>query len=357
METLQRKYETDMQTWDACASTYERQIVGGHPDILAFEQFEEDCLDRILRFLSSIQDRPVKLMDIGCGSGRLHIRYGAKTKPVTELEQSHPLVSLKMNSPTLAFDPILAGYLGEVWGIDFSQNMIDLAKEKLEKYGLNNPQEMALTFEQGSAFKLQEQPDSILPVAVCLVNSIGVMQGLEGANALFKSMRRAVEAAKGIAIISCYQQEYISSYGLGQYESTMDVSGQPCWMEPDTYATSQFKQVPKRYKLAHNNDDKVLVDVFDSNGNLIKEDHFLYRNSKKTDQTIKTGDINTVSNYKSHWYSFNHIEQLINTHWGIENSFHIKTRDLDIIRAEPAQMAVLDYSGYLKNLFMQWQVL
>jgi SAM-dependent methyltransferase len=261
-----------------------------------------------------------------------------------------------MNSPKLVYDPEIALGLSEVWGIDFSQKMIDLAKEKLQKAGLND-HELALTFEQGSAFELAQQPREVLPIAVCLVNSIGVMQGVEGANALFKSMRRAVEAAKGIAIISCYQQEYIQSYGLGQYESTMDVSGQPVWMLPDTYAIEEFKQIPKQYKLAHSSDDTLAVDVFDSNNKLIKKDHILKRDPEKTRETLKTGDINTYSNYKSHWYSFAHLDELIKNHWGTEHSYHIKTQDLDIIRAEPAQLAILDFGGHLKSILHSWKVL
>ena len=46
MLDLKEKYEKDKTTWDECAATYEKQIVGGHPDILAFENFEED-LDKL----------------------------------------------------------------------------------------------------------------------------------------------------------------------------------------------------------------------------------------------------------------------------------------------------------------------
>lgn len=357
MDSLQKKYELDKQTWDECAEIYERQIVGGHPDILAFEEFEEDFLDRILRYLAEKQNRPLKLMDIGCGSGRLHVRYGAKTQSIAEFPHSHPLLLLKKNSPKLAYDPILAKSLAEVWGIDFSSKMIDLAKEKLQNIGLENYREIKLTLEQGSAFELKEQSDKILPVAVCLVNSIGVMQGAEGANELFKSLRRVVESAKGIAIISCYQQEYIKSYGLGQYESTLDVSGQPVWMEPDTYASAEFKQIPTQYKLAHSKDNKLTLDVFDLNDNLIKNDHILERNSAKTEQTIKTGDIRTYSKYESHWYSHDHIDEFIQDNWETNKSYHIKTQELDIVRAEPAQMAILDFGGYLKGLFELWELL
>ena len=356
MDTLQKKYAIDKNTWDDCAETYERQIVGGHPDIAAFEHFEEDFLDRILSFLCRNQDRPVKLMDIGCGSGRLHLRYGIKTKKLVEPSLNNPLSLVRLSSNHLAYDPVLSKGLKEVWGIDFSQNMIDLAKSKLENVGLDDGSDIALTFETGSAFDLQEESNDVLPVAICLVNSIGVMQGFEGARELFKSMRRAVEKAKGIAIISCYQQEYIESYGLGQYESTMDVSGQPIWMTPDTYVSPDFKQVPKYYKTAHSNENTLAVDVLDDQGKLVKNDYILKRDPQKTALTIESGDINTFSDYKSHWYSFNHIDSFISEHWNPTCSHHIKTKILDAIRAEPAQLAILDCGDHLKPLFDQWDI-
>ncbi|MCJ7801336.1 MAG: class I SAM-dependent methyltransferase [Candidatus Marinimicrobia bacterium] len=350
MNTLKKNYEIDKQTWDKCAETYERQIVGGHPDILAFEQFEEDLLDRIIRLLGRKQKRKIKLMDIGCGSGRLHIRYGAKAHNISELDSTHPLVKLKIQSQNLRFDPDVTKILSEVWGVDFSKKMIDLAHEKIAKAGLNKNNFIKLTLEQGSAFELEEQSDEFLPIAICLVNSISVMQGIKGARNLFKSMRKAVESAKGIAIISCYQQEYIESYGLGQYESTMDVSGQPIWMQPDTYKGPFYELVPKQYKLAHSKNDSIIVDVFDSTGILIKKNHVLTRDPKKTKKIIKTGDIETYSNYNSHWYSYNEIQSLIDRYWDAKHVYHIRTKDLDVLRAEPAQMAILDYSGYLKYM-------
>ncbi|MBD3291248.1 hypothetical protein GF337_20775, partial [candidate division KSB1 bacterium] len=192
MTDLKKKYEIDKQVWDDCAETYERQIVGGHPDIMAFEDFEEDFLDRLLRYLAESQDRPIKLMDIGCGSGRLHVRYGAKSEDISGLPVSHPLLMLKNNNPKLAYDFHIMRGLKEVWGIDFSQNMINLAIEKLKRLKLDQTNHVQLTFDQGSAFELAEESEEVLPVAVCLVNSIGVMQGAEGAIELFKSMRKAV---------------------------------------------------------------------------------------------------------------------------------------------------------------------
>ncbi len=356
MDALKKKYEIDKQVWDDCAETYERQIVGGHPDILAFEDFEEDFLDRMLRYLAETQQRPIKLLDIGCGSGRLHVRYGAKTEDITGLPVTHPLLALKKNNPKLAYDSHIARGLKEVWGIDFSQNMINLALEKLKQLELDQPKNSKLTFDQGSAFELKEESKEVLPVAVCLVNSIGVMQGAKGAMELFKSMRRAVEAANGIAIISNYQKEYVNSYALGQYESTMDVSGQPRWMVPDIYATEEYQQIPRSYKLAHSKDDTLTVDVYRNGCDLVKKGHILTRDPKLTEKVIETGDIDTYSDYQSHWYSYRQMDEWIENYWDASQSWHIKTKMLDALRAEAAQLSILDFGNHLKDLFIKWKV-
>ena len=294
-------------------------------------------------------------MDIGCGSGRLHLRYGTKTTHGDNLKSSHPLNTIKMNRPELCYDPIIAKNLIEVWGIDFSEKMITLAKEKLQSYGLNKENSVSLTFLQGSAFELEEQSTESLPVAVSLVNSISVMQGPQGAIELFKSIRRAVEAAKGIAIISCYQQEYIESYGLGQYESTLDVSGIPWWLIPDTFASARYKHIPKHYKRAYSQYPTLMIDVFDLEGNLIQEDYVLKREPKRTSQVIESGHIRTHTNYESHWYSYKIMDDWMKAHWA-GKMYHIKTKELDSLRAEPAQMAILDCGNHLEDLFHHWEL-
>ena len=354
---LEELYNRDLKTWDGCADTYETHIVGGHPDILAFEEFEEDMLDRMLRFLIGGQDRKIRLMDLGCGSGRLHVRYGLKTSLGEQSEQLRAMACVDGCETATAFDPVIAGGLGEVWGVDFSKCMIELAEKKLASLGLKGEGSVKLALEQGSAFDLEPQPGGILPLAICLVNSIGVMQGHDGAAALFDSMRRAVEKAGGIAIVSCYQQRFVESYALGQYESTMDVSGQPAWLVPDRYASEDYKKVPRRYKLAHSEDDTVLVDVYDAEGELVEKGYLLKRDPDATGKVISTGDISTHSDYRSHWYSFAEIDSLIEAHWGGARSYHIETADLDILRAEAAQMAVFDPEDRLGELFGLWKIM
>ncbi|MFW6136800.1 MAG: class I SAM-dependent methyltransferase [Candidatus Aminicenantaceae bacterium] len=354
MNKLEKQYQKDNLTWDQCAEIYERQIVGGHPDIAAFENFEEDFLDKMLRFLGKSQKRPIKLMDIGCGSGRLHLRYAAKTIKPSRTEKNEALQKFRYNRPFLAYDDILAESLSEVWGIDFSKKMIELARKKMNEAGLDRGLSIKTLFKQGSAFQLEPQPKQFLPVAVCLVNSISVMQGPEGAQSLFKAMRRAVEPAGGIAIISNYQSEFVESHALGQYESTMDVSGQPWWMKPDTYA-SGYKLIPKKYKRSYCRNPRLTVDVYDEKQQLVEKDFILERDPERTRQTVETGHIRTHTNYQSHWYGYAQMEEWAREHWR-KNIYHFPTADLDMIRADAAQFTILDSGDWLKSLFQRWKL-
>lgn len=352
MNDLIEAYHMDKETWDKCADIYEEQIVSGHPDIVAFESFEEDFLDRLLIYLSRNQRRPIKLMDIGCGSGRLHLFFGSKTIKTEYLPQTSPYQRIKNEQSRFSYNHLLAKNLVEIWGIDFSRQMIKIANRKLSEAGFLDNHSIKLSFKEGSAFDLEPEDTNVLPVAVCLVNSIGVMQGPEGAAKIFQSMKHAVENAGGIAIISAFQREYVETYGLGQYESTLDVSGQPRWIVPETYASENYIQVAKDYKLAYSKDSTLTVDVYDTEGNLVKEGHILRRDPKTVEKTIETGKIRTYSNYKSHWYSYLQFENWINKYWP-GKTYHIKTKLIDEIRAKPAQFAIFDpdnnLEGFLKE--------
>ncbi|NJM16748.1 MAG: class I SAM-dependent methyltransferase [Bacteroidales bacterium] len=257
--------------------------MNGHPDVVAYENFEEAFLDQLLVYLTNTMQKPLKLIDVGCGSGRLHTRYGR-------------LVKIPM--------------LEKVKGIDFSPNMLDLARQKIKQAGLTDAFYPSLEFEQGSAFDLKPETETFLPIAVNLINSIGVMQGEQGAQKLFVAMRRAVENAGGIAVISCYQGEYVQQYALPQYESTMNVCGQPVWLKPNNYAAEGYTLVPKGYKRANTYDQSIEVEVY-QNGHLVKPAFFLYRDKEATEHAVRTGRIKTHNRYESNWYSFNQVDQWI----------------------------------------------
>ncbi len=355
MAPLKEKYQDDKKIWDECSLTYEQRIVGGHPDIFAFECFEEVFLDQVLHHLAENFTEPIKLMDVGCGSGRLHLRYGVKTaNPLT-----HPEIHTKAQGIRhhceMMYDPVLAERLHEVWGIDFSSTMIKLADDGIKSIGLEELELPILSLAEGSAFELAAETGNHIPIIVCLVNSIGVMQGPDGAVALFKSMRHAVERAGGIAIISCYRKRFLRSYGLNQYESTMDVSGQPVWVVPDTYATGDYVLQPKAYKRAHCMDPTIPVSVIGRDGNVIESDVLLERDPARTNETLESGHIRTHAGYESNWYSFQQIDEWINEYWG-ENTYHLKAGQLDALRGEPAQLAILDCNRRLPGLLKRWNI-
>ncbi len=326
--------------WDNCSNIYEEKIVNGHPDITAYENFEEDFIDSILKHIIKEKNKLIKLMDIGCGSGRLHIRYYLKT-----MKDNKNNIKEKVN-----FNPVIAKGLKEVWGIDFSKRMIDLAKIKYNKIQKNNHNSLQVTFLCGSAFDIKiKKEDGVVPIIVCLINTIGVMQDLLGAEKLFKTIKEIVDGNDGIAIISCYMKKYLKSFGLGQYESTMDVSGQPKWLVPITYSSN--KLIPKKFKKAFSKDESIFIDVYNDSDVLIKENYALKRDAKLKKKVLKSGRIETYSGYISNWYSFKQIKEWIDAYWGgKKKSYHIKTIKIDAVRAKPGQLAIYDPNGYLKDL-------
>ncbi|MBN2360984.1 MAG: class I SAM-dependent methyltransferase [Deltaproteobacteria bacterium] len=327
-QTLAQLVQRDHGVWEACAPTYEQRIVRGHPDVLAYTAFEEDLLDRLLLYLARDEGREVGLYDVGCGSGRLHLRYGRLwTGAACELSE-----------------PALASRLKVVSGLDFSAQMLELARRKLAAAGMEQLVGTRLLLEQGSAFELAEQPRQPLPLVVALCNTVGVMQGPAGASQFFAALRKAV-AAGGIAMVSCYQREAVAAFALGNYESTMDVSGQPRWLVPADYAGEAFLQVPRYYKRAYDGDPTIAVDVYDRQGNPVREGHLLSRDPEVARETVASGHIRTYSDYESRWYGFEQIERWMAEHWAGASAYHLRGAQLDALRGCPAQLAFLDFSG------------
>jgi len=348
---LQTQYEHDKSVWDACAQAYESAIVLGHPDVTAYEHFEEDLLDRILVYLIRDSGRCVHLHDVACGSGRLHLRYGLKSLDPSSRDPESVACRLQTMHANFQYSPSIAPGLKRVSGIDFSGEMLALARRKLKGAGLADLLDARLFFEQGSAFDLAPFPDEPLPVVVTLCNSIGVMQGLEGACKLFQAMRRSVEAAGGVAIISGYCNEAARDFALGNYESVLDACGQPDWLEPATFASRDYQQRPHAYKRAYDGGDTLVVGVYDNNNAPVKPGHVLRRMPERVAETIATGHIRTYYEYESHWYSSEQFRAWISEWWDEKASWHIAGSDLDALRAAPAQLAIYDPADRLRPFF------
>jgi SAM-dependent methyltransferase len=335
---LAASYRRDRDVWDACAPTYEDQIVHGHPDVQAYLGFEEDLLDRLLLYLVRDCNREIRLHDVGCGSGRLHLRYGRHLMPPTDTRT----------------EPSLAAKLKIVSGLDFSAQMLALAQRKLTATGLAPLIGSRLLLEEGSAFAMAPLPSAPLPVAVALCNTLGVMQGPAGASRLFSSMRHVVEAG-GLAMISCYCADAIETFALGNYESTMDVCGQPRWLTPSDHSAADHVLVPRQYKRAYDRDPTITVDVRTRDGRLVKSGLVLTRDPGVVAETARTGHVRTHTNYESRWYRFEQLEAWIAEHWSGATTFHVLGRAIDALRGAPAQLAFVDFSGLLAGFLERYR--
>lgn len=336
--TLEKRYRDDLVTWDRCAADYERAIVCGHPDVRAYEDFEEDFLDALLRYLLLKGEGPLRLLDAGCGSARIHLRYGLKMSP------SVP------NTPgrDIAYDPLIASGLNGIDGVDFSSEMLDIARQKLSTAGISPRIRNLLRLRQGSAFDPAPEFVKGLPVAMAVCNTIGVMQGPEGARRLFQALRKEVEQEGGIALISAYRHDAVSNYALGNYESTMNVSGQPYWLQPLRFTSRDVVPIPLEMKRAFDSNPTIRVGINRPDGTRLEE-CILKRDPKAVQEVIATGHIRTLWDYESYWYPMDQVAEWIATYWGRLPVWHIDGRQIDALRAWPVQLAILDAGNHLKD--------
>ncbi len=343
MITQPHRYEHDRAIWEQCAITYERQIVRGHPDVTAYESFEHSFIDKLVLFLTRDRSLTLDCYDFGCGSGRIHTLLAPFLKDSSSTSEGKRIHPKK-------------GGLNHVGGIDFSEQMIEIARQNLVSAGLASLYPEYLAFDIGSAFDVEPYTGEHIPLALSVCNSIGVMQGEEGACNLFKVMQRYVKPKNGIALISCYCREAVEGYALGNYESTMDVSGQPCWLTPNSYAKPGNTLVPNCYKRAYDREQTILVDVFNNDNKCIEHNFKLYRNSDAVKKVIETGHIDTYNEYHSNWYSTEKIKDWMREFWEDGTLWHIPGYQLDRLRGEPAQLAVVDYNGAFEPLARNWNL-
>lgn len=341
MTSFTQQYEHDRTIWENCADTYERQIVRGHPDVTGYEAFEHSFIDRLAVHLIRDCGKNIHCYDFGCGSGRIHTLLA-------------PML-FSASSPFPKNSDGNTGHLVHVGGIDFSEQMIQLAHQNLSEHGLQHLCPDFLSFDIGSAFNVPSYKGDATPFAVSVCNSIGVMQGPEGAKKLFSVMGRFVRERKGIALISCYQCEAVEDFALSNYESTMDVCGQPVWLTPRIQLpSSDSTPVPRCYKRAYSREEDIIVDIYDHENKPVKKNVSLTRDPERVRNVIATGEIDSFNGYHSHWYSTSQVKEWMNTYWNDGALWHISGGTLDRLRGEPAQLALVDYSGGFSSLASRW---
>ncbi|MCF7707464.1 MAG: class I SAM-dependent methyltransferase [Verrucomicrobia bacterium] len=339
--------EHDRKVWDKCASPYEKRIVGGHPDITYAEEFEETLIEKLLLHLARTTDKKLAVVDLGCGSARTLLRYAVQTEDDKALP---PAETAKLNAHRIkyVYNHELAGRIEYMVGIDFSAEMLNLAKKKFEDAGIGRLIDTKVKLIEGSAFDPVDLPEDVLPVVVCLINSIGVMQGTEGAEKLFDAVGRTINKNNGVGFISAFCKKFMRSHMLGQYESTLDVAGAPSWLTSDKYDLRTTDCIPMYYKRAYDPTPYIDVAVLDENGAVAEDRHRLQRDPKAVEETLETGKISTWHGYRSNWYSQDRFKEWISKHWG-DAGFHVRSAHLDKVRAEAMQMAWCDKTGLCED--------
>jgi hypothetical protein len=234
--------------------------------------------------------------------------------------------------------------------------MIRIAHKNCTEAGLCSLIPDYLSFDIGSAFDVAPYDGNDTPLAVSVCNSIGVMQGKEGASKLFATMGKYVRGRNGMALISCYCREAVEDFALGNYESTMDVSGQPEWLKPATYSGQEFTLVPLEFKRAYDTDPEIVVNVYDAKKLLVKKHVALERDRTATEKVIVSGVINTFSGYHSRWYGIDQVKEWMSEFWGDGTLWHIEGKTIDLLRGAPAQLAIVDYGGSFEPLARSWGI-
>ena len=317
--------KSDTDFWNSKADAYDKDIVKGHPDIVAFENFEMLLVDDILKEIAKKNDAPIKLIDLCTGTGRIFEHY------LSMPENKYPEA------------------LTSIHGIDISQRALEISGKKINE--LKSNRDIKTSLEQRSVLDLEIEPDSSIPVFVNLNNAIGNLQGPDGAEQLFKRINELVKKTNGIAIISCFLREYIEQYALNQYESTMQVYGQPNWLESNSYTSRENTITSKETKVKGDSSTKITCDILGKDNEILEEDLTLQRSPSKTRAVVLTGNIKTHLGYSTMWYSDSIIEQWIKKYWSEFTTYHIFTRDLDQERAEFGQLAIIDGNNYLEKFF------
>ncbi len=348
--------DPDPPPWEAPGIAVEDDMAAEHPAIASMLAFEHEFMDRLLHHVASQSSGRIELVDIGCGIGRLHYRYGIKTADPrsASLSDSIRLERIRSKDPSLAFDPDLAARLARVSGVDFSAHQLSRVEGRLVEAGLSNMLRSRLLMRTGSIQSLQLQFPETMPLVVSMCNSIGLFPSPNGAAALFRSVRRMVEPSKGMAVISAFRRGAVATHALPLYESLIHLFGQARWLHPGEFVGMRYRQKAQRHKSVRDPDQTVVVDVYDCDGNLVKEQHTLTRIPDEVAKAVGTGHIRTVGDYHTHWYGEEQVAAWMQEHWAGLRHYHLAGKRLDPERGEAIQLAVLDASGLFDGLLESW---
>jgi SAM-dependent methyltransferase len=343
---LKEREEQERALWESCAKRYEDLIVQGHPDIRAAEALEEEWLGHLLRKRAGETSKEIHVVEAGCGSARVLVQLAAAATEAQALGQNDRalLQVYRRKYPEGMFHAGWAQACVKMLGVDFSRSMLDLADERFLRSGLSHwIRSRRARLIHGSAFDLPETAPG-QPWVICLLNSIGVMQGEKGARALLRSVRKAA-GNHGVGFISAYRAEAMATHGLGQYESTLEVAGIPEWLEGDLPEGCRARI--RSMIRAGQGEVRLPVDWLDSSGIKVGEGE-LRRNADRVKRVCETGEVVTRSGYRSRWYPWSQIAQMVREEWG-EAGWQMSPGGLDRLRGASLQWLWFDPTGWIRK--------
>jgi len=345
-DDLMEREGQERALWESCAKSYEDLIVQGHPDIRATESLEEEWLGYLLREKAMESTKEIHVVEAGCGSARVLVQLAAAATEAQALGQVDRalLQAYRRNHPEGTFHAGWAQACGELLGVDFSRSMLVLADKRFLRSGLSHwIQSRRARLIHGSAFHLPETAPGQSWV-ICLLNSIGVMQGEQGARALLRSVRQAA-GKNGIGFVSAYRAEAMATYGLGQYESTLEVAGIPEWLDGDLREGCRARS--RQMIRTGQGGFRLVVDWLDSSGTKVGEGE-LRRNPVRVERVCETGEVVTRSGYRSRWYPWSQMAQMVWEEWG-EAGWQMSPGGLDRLRGSPLQWLWFDPTGWIRK--------
>jgi ubiquinone/menaquinone biosynthesis C-methylase UbiE len=134
-------------------------------------------LDLDLRFADRHFPTPGRLVDLGCGTGRLLVHFARRGFPCV--------------------------------GVDLSTAMLDVLREKAEREGL------AIERLQANLVELDPLPDASFDYAACLFSTLGMIRGRENRERFLAHVRRILKPG-GVFVLHAHNARYRFGWGLGK---------------------------------------------------------------------------------------------------------------------------------------------
>jgi len=168
----------DRGLWDYLHS---QEMVSGYDEQMATSPLA--AFD--VQFCEKVFTPPSKLLDLGCGTGRLCIHLTRKGFDCT--------------------------------GVDLSPEMLEKAKDNALAANVN------VTFQSGNIVDLTNVPDASFDYAACLFSTLGMVSGYENREAVIRSVYRVLKPG-GKFVLHVHNRRFLGLRGKGFWTGDITMS-------------------------------------------------------------------------------------------------------------------------------------